>query len=49
MTNTRSLQFGDVVTARFPQQNPQGCIYDYVQVTSVRIPIQSPFSASPIK
>lgn len=23
MTN-RSLQFGDVVTARFPQQNPQG-------------------------
>ncbi|MBN3894818.1 MAG: type II toxin-antitoxin system PemK/MazF family toxin [Nostoc sp. NOS(2021)] len=21
---TRSLQFGDVVTARFPQQNPQG-------------------------
>ncbi len=24
MTKTRSLQFGDVVTARFPQQNPQG-------------------------
>jgi mRNA interferase MazF len=21
---TRSLQFGDIVTARFPQQNPQG-------------------------
>ncbi|WP_230968597.1 type II toxin-antitoxin system PemK/MazF family toxin [Nostoc sp. WHI] len=21
---TRSLKFGDVVTARFPQQNPQG-------------------------
>ncbi|GAX43287.1 hypothetical protein NIES4075_43000 [Tolypothrix sp. NIES-4075] len=24
MTTTRSLQFGDIVTARFPQQNPQG-------------------------
>lgn len=24
MTRTRSLQFGDIVTAKFPQQNPQG-------------------------
>lgn len=24
MTKTRSLQFGDVITAKFPQQNPQG-------------------------
>lgn len=29
---TRSLQFGDVVTARFPQQTPQGCEQEVIDL-----------------